>query len=405
MTFEKLGLIGPLVETVGEEGYAHPTAIQEQAIGYLLEGRDLMGCAQTGTGKTAAFALPILQRLHDTEPTDQKRRVIRALVLTPTRELAVQIGDSFETYGRRLKLRCATVYGGIPKRKQRPKLQKGVDILVATPGRLLDFLGDRAIKLDRVEVFVLDEADRMLDMGFIPDVRRILRLLPGDRQTLLFSATIPTNVQRLGDSILRDPVLVSVAPEAPAADTVDQWVYLVERGDKQALLEHLLTGDEVTRALIFSRTKKGADRLQFHLQLAKVDVDVLHSDKTQVERRRTLEKFKAGKTRVLVASDIAARGLDIDDVSHVINFDMPEEADTYVHRIGRTGRAGKDGKALSFCGIEERAYLAAIERLIDRKVPTVEDHPFPSAVPRRARRPAATRLPRSWSRLGRGRRR
>ena len=405
MTFEDLGLIEPLLDAVRGDGYTEPTPIQELAIGHLLAGRDLLGCAQTGTGKTAAFALPILQRLEQTKPHHPHAgRNIRVLVVTPTRELAAQVGESFVTYGRNLHWRSTTVYGGVRQRSQVQALKKGVDILVATPGRLLDLMQQGFVKLRHVEVLVLDEADRMFDMGFFRDIRRIVAAVPAERQTMLFSATMPKSIQHLAAAILTDPVEIRVTPEAPAAETVDHVVYLVEKNDKQGLLHHLLADEEISRALVFARTKRGADRVVLHLQHAGFNAEVIHSDRPQKAREKALNDFKNGRTRVLVASDIAARGLDIDDVSHVINFDMPQDAETYVHRIGRTGRAGQSGKALSFCGLDERSTLREIEQLIHKQLPAIEEHPFRSPVPRRSAKKTATRFPSSWRRLGRGRR-
>jgi len=379
MEFEDLRLTEPLLRAVRTEGYTRPTPIQVEAIPHLLEGKDLLGCAQTGTGKTAAFALPILQRLASVSHTDPGRRPIRALILTPTRELAAQIHQSFLTYGQFLrKLQHTVVHGGVSQRPQVRALKKGVDILVATPGRLLDLMGQKIIKLDRVEVLVLDEADRMLDMGFIPDVQRIVSCVRGPRQTLLFSATMPASVQSLADSLLSDPVEVRVAPERPAAEGVEHWVYFVERMDKLALLQTILADAGFRRALIFMRTKRGADRITRHLKYNSVRAEAIHSDRSQKEREHALANFKDGRTRVLVASDIAARGLDVEDVSHVINFDMPDDPEMYVHRIGRTGRAGALGKALSFCALEERTSLEQIERLIGQPLQPIEDHAFHS---------------------------
>ena len=366
------------------EGYSQPTPIQAKAIPHVLAGSDMLGCAQTGTGKTAAFALPIIQKLSADLDHGAPWRPIRALVITPTRELAAQIAQSFITYGRFARLRNAVVYGGVRQRRQTAALKKGPDILVATPGRLLDLMGQGLIKLDKVEVFVLDEADRMLDMGFIQDIRKVIAKLPKRRQTLMFSATMPEKIRRLADAILSDPIEVRVSPETPAAETVDHSVYFVERRDKLALLQHLLEDPSIKRALIFTRTKRAADGVAWHLKRAKVSADAIHADRPQVARQKALERFKRGATRALVASDIASRGLDVDDVSHVINFDMPEEAEVYVHRIGRTGRAGAAGKALSLCDIEERGHLDQIERLIRMPLKTVEDHPFPSPLPRGA---------------------
>ena len=394
MKFDDLGLTEPLLRAVREEGYTEPTPIQQQAIPHLLEGKDLLGCAQTGTGKTAAFALPILQRLY--AGGAEKRRAIRTLVLSPTRELAAQINESFATYGRHTKLRTTVVYGGVKSRPQAQALKKGVDILVATPGRLLDLHGQGLIDFSRLEVFVLDEADRMLDMGFIDDIRRIVRLIPSKRQTLLFSATMPSSIQALADSILTDPVDVRIAVQAPAAETVDQKLYLVEARDKLALLHHLLKDESVTRALVFMRTRHAADRVERHLQYSEIQAEAIHSDKPQKVRERTLANFKAGRTRVLVASDIASRGLDVDDVSHVINYDMPHEAEAYVHRIGRTGRAGATGVAMSFCSVDERVHLEAIEKLLRRPIPPVHEHPFRSSM---AQLPAARPATRGWNKV------
>jgi ATP-dependent RNA helicase RhlE len=403
LSFDNFGLIEPLTRAVREEGYTRPTPIQSSAIPRLLEGKDLLGCAQTGTGKTAAFALPILHRLKTTGIDREGKRPIRALVVTPTRELAAQVGECFAVYGRHTGLKSTTVFGGVRQRNQTRALERGVDILVATPGRLLDLCGQGHVHLGRVEVLVLDEADRMLDMGFIRDIRKIVAKVPPERQTMLFSATMPSSILNLAHSILRDPIEVRIAPEAPAADTIDQTVYMVERNHKQDLLHHLLVGQEISRALVFTRTKRGADRVLMHLQHAKIPTEVIHSDRTQSAREKALEAFKAGKIRVLVASDIAARGLDVDDISHVINYDIPEEAETYVHRIGRTGRAGQEGRALSFCGLDERDHLRAIERLLKRSLTVAEEHPFKSAVPARpaAAVTAATRAPSAWRKLRR----
>jgi ATP-dependent RNA helicase RhlE len=369
-----------------------------------LEGKDLLGCAQTGTGKTAAFALPILHRLETTGLAREGRRPIRALVVTPTRELAAQVGECFDTYGRYTHQKQATIYGGVAQRSQTRALDRGVDVLVATPGRLLDLIGQRHVNLARVEILVLDEADRMLDMGFIRDIRRIVAKVPEHRQTMLFSATMPSSIMNLAHSILKDPVEVRITPEAPAAETVDHTVYFVERHHKQDLLQHLLVGQEISRALVFARTKRGADRVVLHLQHANISAEVIHSDKTQGARQKALDDFKSGRVRVLVASDIASRGLDVDDISHVINYDIPDEAETYVHRIGRTGRAGQAGRALSFCGLDERSNLRAIERLLKRELPAAAEHPFKSAVPPRpASLAPAPSTPSSWRKLGRGR--
>ncbi|MCO5167021.1 MAG: DEAD/DEAH box helicase [Planctomycetes bacterium] len=388
--FDRLALAAPLLRALEREGYTLPTPIQQQAIGPVLAGRDLLGCAQTGTGKTAAFALPILQRLAGRRPADPGRRPVRALVLCPTRELAAQVTESFRAYGHHLPLTTTEVYGGVSERPQIDALRRGTDVLVACPGRLLDLMGQGHARLDAVEVLVLDEADRMLDMGFLPDIRRIVEKVPRRRQTLLFSATLPREIVDLARKLLTDPVEVSVAPPSSPAETVRQSVYFVAKPDKPKLLRHLLEDGDITRALVFTRTKHGADRVARSLDRAAVPAAAIHGNKSQNQRARALAGFKAGRTRVLVASDIAARGLDIDGVSHVINYDLPNEPETYVHRIGRTGRAGATGAALSFCDRDEREHLRAIERLIGRAV-GVEAHPFADgagAPPPREQRPA-----------------
>lgn len=376
MQFQELKLIEPLLRAIQAEGYDKPTPIQVQAIPHVLAGTDLIGCAQTGTGKTAAFALPILQRM--TELTQQQRRgVLRALVLSPTRELASQIGDSFEAYGRHTGLRHAVIYGGVGKQPQINALKRGVDILVATPGRLLDLMGEGYIKLNTIEVFVLDEADRMLDMGFINDVRRVLRSLPQKRQTLLFSATMPPAIQELARQMLYKPVRVEVTPQATTVESIQQSVFFVDKKQKGNLLQHLLDDAAIRRVLVFTRTKHGANKLAKQLNLVNISAEAIHGNKSQTARERALESFKSGKVRVLVATDIAARGIDVDDVTHVINYDLPNEPESYVHRIGRTARAGASGVAYSFCDAEERKYLRDIERIIRLSIPVVKDHPFP----------------------------
>jgi ATP-dependent RNA helicase RhlE len=379
LRFEDLHLIEPLVRAVHHEGYERPTPIQEQAIPHVLAGRDLLGCAQTGTGKTAAFALPILQRLVAAHPdlAHQRERPIRVLVLSPTRELAAQIGDSFAVYGRHLGLHHTVVFGGVGQDAQTKALRRGVDILVATPGRLLDLMQQGFVRYDRLEVFVLDEADRMLDMGFIHDVRKVIAKLPLKRQTLLFSATMPADIQELSQKILVKPVRVEVTPVATTAEKIDQSVYFVDKSNKRALLIDLLRDPQITRALVFSRTKHGANRVVEQLERAGIASVAIHGNKSQNARERALSGFKGGTTRVLVATDIAARGIDVEDISHVINYDLPEVPETYVHRIGRTARAGASGKAISFCDSEERIMLADIERLIRLKVPVVTEHPYP----------------------------
>ena len=378
MNFDNLDLLPQLRENVRAAGYTTPTPIQEQAIPPALEGRDVLGTAQTGTGKTAAFTLPVLQRL---DALAGDRAVLKALILTPTRELAAQIDESLSTYGKNMDLSHAVVFGGVNIKPQIRALQRGVDALVATPGRLLDLLGQRALTLEHVQLFVLDEADRMLDMGFLPDVRRLMRQLPAQRQTLLFSATMPPEILRVTDELLRNPAVVSVHPTSSAVETVRQHMYFVDRGDKQRLLVDLLRRDAKGRTLVFTRTKHGANRLTRQLLDARVDAIAIHGNKSQRAREHALESFRRGSLRVLVATDVAARGIDVDGVNHVINFDLPNVPETYVHRIGRTGRAGRDGIALSFCDLEERPFLAGIERLIGKHVDRVDDHGYPSKYP------------------------
>jgi ATP-dependent RNA helicase RhlE len=383
--FDDLGLIEPLARAVREQGYERPTPIQARAIPHLLQGRDLLGLAQTGTGKTAAFALPILQRLaaNPPAPTGGHRggRPIRVLILTPTRELASQIADSFDTYGKFLRLRTVVIFGGVGMEPQKQALRVGMDVLVATPGRLLDLAGQGLLHLPGLEVFVLDEADRMLDMGFIHDVRRVIRLLPERRQTLFFSATMPPEAQALADQLLKDPVRVAVAPVSATADKVDQELAYVDKGDKRALLVELLHDTGMKRVLVFSRTKHGANKIAEHLVKAGVGAEAIHGNKSQSARERALAHFKGGQVRVLVATDIAARGIDIDDITHVVNFDLPEVPEQYVHRIGRTARAGASGYAVSFCDADERELLVAIERLIRQQIPVITGHPFEDRAP------------------------
>jgi ATP-dependent RNA helicase RhlE len=381
MRFDELKLIEPIVRAVHDEGYTTPTPIQKEAIPHVLARRDLLGLAQTGTGKTAAFALPILQRLVEAGHRPHGDRPIRVMVLTPTRELAAQIGDSFATYGKHLGYKHAVIFGGVGQSAQERALRSGIDILVATPGRLLDLAAQRLVHFQRLEIFVLDEADRMLDMGFIHDVRRVINLLPPKRQTLFFSATMPPEAQRLADELLHDPATVAVTPPATTVETIDQSVYFVEKGDKRALLLALLKDPSVTRALVFSRTKHGANRVAESLTKAGVRAEAIHGNKSQNARERALDHFKRGVARVLVATDIAARGIDIEDITHVINFELPNVPETYVHRIGRTARAGASGAAWSLCELEERPYLADIERLTRRSIRVVTDHPFRSTVP------------------------
>ena len=388
MTFQDLPLQPAILKAVAEAGYTNPSPIQAGAIPPVLAGRDLLGCAQTGTGKTAAFALPILQNLSAQTP---QRPCIRALILTPTRELALQIGDSFSAYGKHLKLRHTVIFGGVGQQPQVEALRRGVDILIACPGRLNDLIGQRLIDLSGIEIFVLDEADRMLDMGFVHDVKKVIAKLPRRRQTLLFSATMPKEIEDLADSLLHDPAVVKVDPVSSTVDRIDQKLYFVEKKQKIELLAYLLQDKSIVNALVFSRTKHGADRIARLLNKAGITAAAIHGNKSQTARVNALEGFKAGKTRVLVATDIAARGIDISELSHVFNYDLPEVPETYVHRIGRTARAGADGVAISFCSTEEREYLAGIEKLNRKKIPVVTGHPWegmPPAQPQAVQQPA-----------------
>ena len=374
MNFRSLGLTAPILKALTIEGYTEPTPIQRQAIPPALAGRDVLGCAQTGTGKTCAFAAPILQRLSKAAP---KPRVIRALVLTPTRELAIQIQDSFVSYGRNLPLRSAVIFGGVGQQPQVDAIRKGLDILVATPGRLLDLQGQGLIDLSRLEIFVLDEADRMLDMGFIHDVRRVLKLLPDKKQTLFFSATMPPEVMGLVDGLLHDYVQVAVDPVSSPVEAIQQSLYYVDKANKTKLLAHLMEERRITSALVFSRTKHGANRIAQDLTRRGISAAAIHGNKSQTARVQALSDFKAGRVRVLAATDIAARGLDIDRLPFVFNYNLPDVPETYVHRIGRTGRAGREGEAISFCQFDEKDELKAIEKLLGRPIPVVEGHPFP----------------------------
>ena len=376
MSFEDLNLIEPIQRALKTAGYKKPTPIQAQSIPLALQGRDLLACAQTGTGKTAAFALPILQLLDKLGRPNGRQRPIKALILAPTRELAIQIGESFDAYGQHLQLRHTVVFGGVSQHAQTRKLQSGVDILVATPGRLLDLMNQGYVQLGQIEFFVLDEADRMLDMGFIHDVKRVIRKLPQQRQTFFFSATMPSVIVELSRDILDRPAKVQVDPVSSTAERVEQSVYFVTKKQKRSLLLHLLGSEDISEALVFTRTKHGANRVAKDLNARGIRAEAIHGNKSQNARQQALGNFKDGRTRVLVATDIAARGIDIDELSHVINFDLPNISETYVHRIGRTGRAGASGIALSFCDTEERAYLRDIQKLTGLRIPIVQDHPF-----------------------------
>ena len=376
MTFEDLGIIDPIQKALMAEGYTHPTPIQEQSIPILLRRKDLLGCAQTGTGKTAAFTLPILQHLIVDRQQNNGPRKIRALIITPTRELAIQIADSFTVYGKFTGIHNTVIYGGVKQGAQTKALRYGIDALIATPGRLLDLMQQGIVSLKDIKYFVLDEADRMLDMGFIHDIRKIIAKLPTKRQSLFFSATMPRDIVELSGKILGNPEKVIIQPEQTTAEKVEQFVYFVSKKAKPKLLIHLLETESVSSAIVFSRTKHGANKIAKVLGKADIIAETIHGNKSQGARQLALSNFKSGKIKVLVATDIAARGIDIDELSHVINFDLPNIPETYVHRIGRTGRASASGIALSFCDAEERAYLRDIQKLISQKIPVVEEHPF-----------------------------
>lgn len=373
--FKSLHLSNQIMHTIEAEGYSKATPIQAQTIPALLDGKDVMGVAQTGTGKTAAFSLPLLHRMSATREWAEPRQPL-ALILAPTRELAVQINDSMRTYGKGLGLRSAVVFGGASIRNQMKAMDKGVHILVATPGRLMDLFNQKYVKFDKVNTFILDEADRMLDMGFINDVKKIASMMPSSRQTVLFSATMPKQVASLAENLLDNPVRVSVAPESTTAERVEQKIYFLPKDKKRSLLGDLLRNPKLERVLVFTRTKRGADRVTKFLNQIEISADAIHGDKKQTARQRALRDFKAGKIRALVATDIAARGIDVENVTHVINYELPNEPESYVHRIGRTARGGAKGIALSFCDSEERAYLKAIEKATRQKLDVVVDHPF-----------------------------
>lgn len=390
MAFNKLGLIDPILKALEEEGYSTPTPIQQQAIPFVLEKRDLLGCAQTGTGKTAAFAIPILQLLHQQKENETGRKQIKVLILTPTRELAIQIDESFAAYGRHTGLTHAVIFGGVSQVPQVNQLRHGVDILTATPGRLLDLMSQGYIGLQHLKIFVLDEADRMLDMGFIHDVKRVIIKLPAKRQTLFFSATMPPEIQKLADVLLTNPAKVEVTPVSSTVDKIDQGLFYVDKANKPQLLLHLLKSPHIKTALVFTRTKHGADKVVKILHKAGITAAAIHGNKSQNARQHALKNFKEGTIRVLVATDIAARGIDIDDLTHVFNYDLPDVPETYVHRIGRTGRAGNAGVAIAFCDGGEKEELKAIQKLINKTIPVVENHPFPAGT---APAPASSQQP------------
>lgn len=375
--FKDLALIEPIQKAIEQAGYTTPTPIQMAAIPHLLEGRDLLGCAQTGTGKTAAFALPILSRLAQNHHRAERKQA-RVLVLTPTRELAIQIYDSFRTYGRNLRLSYAVVFGGVNQNPQVKSVAQGVDILVATPGRLMDLIGQKHLALNQLEVFVLDEADRMLDMGFIHAIRKIIALLPSQRHSLFFSATMPPDIERLAASMLKNPVRIEVTPPSSTVEKVKQSVMYVDRDQKRSLLLHVLQDRAAKRVIVFTRTKHGANRVSETLEKNGIPSAAIHGNKSQAQRQKALENFRMGRCRVLVATDIAARGIDIDDITHVINYEIPNESESYVHRIGRTARAGASGVAISFCDSDERSFIRDIERLIGQPIPVITDQPHHS---------------------------
>lgn len=377
MSFENLNLIEPILRALKTEGYTTPTSIQEQSIPIILQHKDLLGCAQTGTGKTAAFAIPILQLLYQDRLQHKEQKTIKALILTPTRELAIQIDESFAAYGKHTGLKHLVIFGGVSQNPQADAIRRGVDILVATPGRLLDLMNQRIVHLDHIKMLVLDEADRMLDMGFVNDVKKIISKIPAKRQTLFFSATMPGEIQTLANTILTKPEKVEVTPVSSTAETIQQELFYVEKNDKRSLLAHILKDKNIKTALVFTRTKHGADKVVKDLIRVGITAEAIHGNKSQNARQRALTNFKNRTTRVLIATDIAARGIDIDELTHVINYELPNIPETYVHRIGRTGRAGASGIALSFCDSEELPFLKDIHKLIAKQIPVNEEHPYP----------------------------
>jgi len=387
MSFENLNLIEPILRALKTEGYTIPTPIQEQAIPIILQNRDLLGCAQTGTGKTAAFAIPILQLLYQDRLQHKEQKTIKALILTPTRELAIQIDESFAAYGKHTGLKHLVIFGGVSQNPQTDALKRGVDILVATPGRLLDLINQRYVHLEHIRMLVLDEGDRMLDMGFVHDVKKIIAKVPAKRQTLFFSATMPNEIQQLANTILTRPEKVEVTPPSSTADTIQQSLFYVEKSDKRALLIHLLKDKAIKTALVFTRTKHGADKVVKDLVRVGITAEAIHGNKSQNARQRALSNFKNRTTRVLIATDIAARGIDIDELTHVINYELPNIPETYVHRIGRTGRAGLNGIALSFCDQEEVEFLKDIHKLISKQIPVDDAHPYPMSLKSVAAKP------------------
>jgi ATP-dependent RNA helicase RhlE len=376
MSFNQLAIIDPILKALTAEGYTQPTPIQAQSIPLILQRKDLLGCAQTGTGKTAAFAIPILQILQEQKQTARGPGTIKTLILTPTRELAIQIDESFAVYGKNTHVSHAVIFGGVSQHQQTHALRKGIDVLIATPGRLLDLMSQGYIDLKYLEIFVLDEADRMLDMGFIHDVKKVITKLPAKRQTLFFSATMPPEIQKLAQVLLHNPIKVEVSPVSSTAEAIEQKLFFVDKKDKPSLLLHILKNEEIGSVLVFTRTKHGADKLVKVLLQSRITAGAIHGNKSQNARQNALAGFKNGSLRILVATDIAARGIDIDELTHVINFDLPNVAETYVHRIGRTGRAGASGIALSFCDAEERLDLRDIQKLINKSIPVDNAHPY-----------------------------
>ena len=397
MTFKDLGVIDPILKALEAEGYSQPTPIQEQSIPILLDRKDLLGCAQTGTGKTAAFSIPIIQHIHNSKTHENGRRKITALIVTPTRELAIQIGENCSKYAKHTHVKNTVIFGGVKQGAQTNALRNGVDILVATPGRLLDLMNQGYISLKDVKYCVLDEADHMLDMGFIHDIKKVIAALPEKRQSLFFSATMPQSIVKLSQSILGKPEKVTIKPEQATSEKVEQALYYVSKKSKTKLLIHLIKGNEIDSVLVFSRTKHGANKIVKQLDKVQIKSEAIHGNKSQGARQRALENFKNRDTKVLIATDIAARGIDVDELELVINYDLPNVPETYVHRIGRTGRAKNSGVAVSFCNIEERAYLKDIQKLIDQKIPVVTQHPFADEVEEMPEKKTKTRGQRNYN--------
>ncbi|MBK7762029.1 MAG: DEAD/DEAH box helicase [Bacteroidetes bacterium] len=397
MSFNNLQLIEPILQALKTEGYTTPTPIQAQTIPLALNRKDILGCAQTGTGKTAAFAIPIIQLMSLDKTTYPGKRPIRSLILTPTRELAIQIEESFSNYGRNTSLKSLVIFGGVSQFSQVEALKKGIDILIATPGRLLDLMSQGYVDISRIQFFVLDEADRMLDMGFVHDVKKVIAKLPAKRQSLFFSATMPPEIVKLADAILVNPSKVEVTPVSSTANTINQEVYFVDKENKKNLLYEILKDKSIERVLVFARTKHGADKVAKELNRVNIHAQAIHGNKSQNARQHALNSFKAKLTRVLVATDIAARGIDIDELTHVINYELPNIPESYVHRIGRTGRAGASGKAIAFCDAEEKAYLKDIQKLIGKEIPVVDNHPFPLENHNPVKAPKQQRPPRPAS--------